>query len=229
VTKPIINAFIQARMSSKRYPGKVLAPFRGEAMIRHVVRAVEHVLPRENIVVATSVDVSDDPLVRYIESIGVQVYRGPLDNVLVRFVSCAKEHPCDWIARVNGDSPLLFSGLLRHVLPYAERFDGDLVTTTFPRSFPKGQNVELIRVGALQVIAAEDTTLSDREHVTPFFYRQPDRFRIVNVESGDRSLAEISLAVDTIEDFQRLEQLSPEELRRFTPPILAAPVASSRP
>lgn len=198
-------------------------------MIRHVVRAVEHVLPLEHIVVATSVDVSDDPLVRYVESIGVQVYRGPLENVLARFVSCAQEHPCDWIARINGDSPVLFPGLLRHVLSYAERYDGDLVTTTFPRSFPKGQNVELIRVGALQVVATQDITQSDQEHVTPFFYRRPDRFRIVNVESGDRRLAEVSLAVDTIEDFQRLERLSADELRRFTPPILAGPVASSLP
>ncbi|WHZ25193.1 MAG: hypothetical protein OJF47_004305 [Nitrospira sp.] len=227
--KPVVKAFIQARMSSRRYPGKVLAPFRGEAMIRHVVRAVEQVFSFEDIVVVTSVDASDDPLVRYVESLGMHIYRGPLDNVLARFVSCVRNHPCDWILRVNGDSPLLFPGLLRLMVPYAERFDGDLVTTTFPRSFPRGQNAELIRVSTLQTVAREETTQDDQEHVTPFFYRQPARFRIMNVESGDRKLADIGLAVDTIEDLQRLEPLSAEELRRFSPPILGACIASSLP
>ncbi|MCS6289221.1 MAG: NTP transferase domain-containing protein [Nitrospira sp.] len=224
--KTVVKAFVQARMSSRRYPGKVLAPFRGEAMIRHVLRAVEHTLSSEDIVVVTSVDASDDPLVRYIESMGMQVHRGSLDNVLARFMSGARDYPSDWIMRVNGDSPLLFPEVLRLVIPYAEGDTPDLVTTVFPRSFPKGQNVELIRVSTLQAIPMEDTTLSDQEHVTPFFYRQPDRFRIVNVESGDRRLAEVGLAVDTIEDFHRLEQLSTEELRRFRPPILATSVTS---
>ncbi|MCW5798225.1 MAG: Acylneuraminate cytidylyltransferase [Nitrospira sp.] len=223
--KAIIKAFVQARMSSQRYPGKVLAPFRGEAMIRHVLRAVEQALSSEDIVVVTSAEASDDPLVRYIESMDMQVHRGSLENVLARFMSGAREYPCDWIMRVNGDSPLLFPEVLRLVIPYVERDASDLVTTVFPRSFPKGQNVELIRVGALQEICIEDTTLTDQEHVTPFFYRQPDRFRIVNVESGDRRLAEVGLAVDTIEDFHRLERLSVEELRRFRPPVLATSVA----
>lgn len=213
-------------MSSRRYPGKMLAPFRGEAMIRHVLRAVEQTLSPEDIVVVTSAEASDDPLVRYIESIGRQVHRGSLDNVLARFISGSREYPCDWILRVNGDSPLLLPEVLRLVIPYVESDAPDLVSTVFPRSFPKGQNVELIRVSTLHGIRMEETTLNDQEHVTPFFYRQPERFQIVNVESGDRRLAEIGLAVDTIEDFHRLEQLSLEDLRRFRPPVLAARVAS---
>lgn len=221
-----VRAFVQARMSSRRYPGKMLAPFRGEALIRHVLRAVEQTLSSEDIVVVTSAEASDDPLVRYIESIGRQVHRGSLDNVLARFISGSREYPCDWILRVNGDSPLLLPEVLRLVIPYVESGAPDLVSTVFPRSFPKGQNVELIRVSALHGIRMEETTLNDQEHVTPFFYRQPDRFRIVNVESGDRRLAEIGLAVDTIEDFHRLEQLSLEDLRRFRPPVLATSVPS---
>ncbi|MBL8072665.1 MAG: hypothetical protein JNM35_16430, partial [Nitrospira sp.] len=74
--KASVKAFVQARMSSQRYPGKVLAPFRGEAMIRHVLRAVEHTFSSEDIVVVTSTELSDDPLVRYIESLGMHVHRG---------------------------------------------------------------------------------------------------------------------------------------------------------
>lgn len=225
--KPVIRGFIQARMSSRRYPGKVLAPFRGEAMIRHVVRAVEEALSAEHVIVVTSVESSDDPLVRYIESLDRHVYRGPLDNVLARFVASAQEYPCDWIMRINGDSPLLAPELIRLVVSHVNQGVPDVVTTIFPRSFPKGQNVELIRVSALQSIVMDDTTRDDQEHVTPYFYRHPDRFQIVNVESGDRRFADLSLAVDTIEDLCRLEQLSTEELRRFSPPVLATSSASS--
>lgn len=135
--KPVIRGFIQARMSSSRYPGKVLAPFRGEAMIRHVVRAVEEALSSEDVIVVTSVESSDDPLVRYIESLDRHVYRGPLDNVLARFVASAQEYPCDWIMRINGDSPLLAPELIRLVVSHVNQGVPDVVTTIFPRSFPK--------------------------------------------------------------------------------------------
>lgn len=221
-----VKAFVQARMSSSRYPGKVLAPFRGEPVIRHVVRAIEHVLPSTDIVVATSAEESDDPLAHYLDALGILVFRGPLDNVMERFLLCLHDHSCDWILRISGDSPLLFPELIRLVVRQAGHFDGDLVTTIFPRTFPRGQNAELIKARTLQALSAAELAPGDQEHVTPYFYRHPDRFSITNVESGDRRLAESSLAVDTVEDLQRLERLSPEDLRRLTPPVLAAGVAS---
>ena len=224
--RPSVKAFIQARMSSGRYPGKVLAPFRGEPLIRHVVQVIEQVLPPSDIVVATSSEVSDDPLAHYLETLGITVHRGPLRNVFERYLMCLCDHPCDWILRISGDSPLLFPELIRFIVRQADHFDGDLITTIFPRTFPNGQNAELIRTRSLQVISSAELTPNDQEHVTPYFYRHHDRMQIMNVESGDPRLAEVSLAVDTVEDLQRLERLSPEDLRRFTPPILAAGVVS---
>ena len=85
----------------------------------------------------------------------------------------------------------------------------DVVTTVFPRTFPKGQNVEAIRTSALLALRDAELTDDDREHVTAFFYRHPDRFLIRNVESGDPSPGDRSVAVDTLEDLRRLEQLAP--------------------
>ncbi|THJ23521.1 MAG: acylneuraminate cytidylyltransferase [Nitrospira sp. CG24E] len=222
--KTPVKAFVQARMSSSRYPGKVLAPFRGEPVIVHVVRAIECVLPSSDIVVTTSGEKSDDPLAEYLDSLGISIYRGPLANVMKRFSSCLEQHPCDWILRISGDSPLLCQDLIRLVVRQAEWFNGDLVTTIFPRTFPQGQNAELIKAGTLRSLSLMDLTPEDQEHVTPYFYRHPERFSITNVESGDRRLAGCSLAVDTVEDLQRLEGLSSEDLRRFMPPIFAAEV-----
>lgn len=213
-------------MSSRRYPGKVLAPFRGEPLIRHVIRAVEAALPPQEIVLATSSDPTDDALARYVESVGVKVWRGPLDNVLDRYVKCLSDHPCEWVLRINGDSPLLFAELVRLVVRYADHFVGDLVTTIAPRTFPRGQNAELINAATLKAVATEELAWEDREHVTPYFYRHAERFRIANIESGAPKLAEVSLAVDTIEDLHRLERMSAEDLRQLTPPILMEAAAT---
>ena len=204
MTEPV-RAVIQARMSSRRFPGKVLAPFRGEPLIQSVIRAVDHALPNVPIVVATSLHPSDDPLAVYVGSLGVPVFRGALENVFDRFLACADVHPCRWILRVNADSPLLGAPPLLAVMGHVDAPALDLVTTTFPRTFPRGQNAELIRVDALRAIDRAMLTPDDQEHVTQFFYRNPAHFRILNVESGDPSLAAVSLAVDTLDDLHRLE------------------------
>lgn len=192
-------------MSSRRFPGKVLAPFRGRPLIWHVVTSVSRALPGVPVVVVTSGEPSDDPLVAYLASLEVAVFRGPLDDVFERFRLCVAEHPCDWILRLSADSPTLDAGVLQTVVAHATRADCDLVTTIFPRTFPKGQNAELIRVATFLGIDTAELSLEDREHVTPFFYRHADRFRIASVESGDSAMAAESLAVDTVEDLRRLE------------------------
>ena len=203
-------------MSSRRFPGKVLAPFKGQPLIRHVLAAVEYALPSVHIVVATSIERPDDPLASYLSTLGVTVFRGPLDNVFERFRMCVFEHPCDWFLRLSADSPFLDGCVLQAVVDHVESADCDLVTTIFPRTFPIGQNAELIRVSTFMTIEAGELSADDREHVTTFFYRSPDRFRIVNVESGNPQLGELSLAVDTVEDLHRLERLSEAETRKFS-------------
>ena len=204
---PRVLAIIQARMSSFRFPGKVLAPFRHEPLIIHVLRVVQETLGREAVVVATSNESSDDPLVAYLEQLDVNVIRGSLDNVFERFRLCIGKYPCDWILRVNGDSPLLDSAMLQKLVTYAEEDDFQVVTTVFPRTFPKGQNAELIQASTFMEMDSTQLTVHDREHVTSVFYRNPDRFKIHNIESGNPKLATLELTVDTIDDLHRLEDL----------------------
>jgi spore coat polysaccharide biosynthesis protein SpsF len=192
-------------MSSRRFPGKVLAPFRGQPIVRHVVEGIARALPEVPTVVATSVEPSDDPLVAYLSALGVPCHRGALDDVFGRFRTCLDAHPCAWVLRVCADSPLLEEGMLRAVVD--ARVDGiDLVTTTWRRTFPRGSNAELIRATTFLAVDAGELTAHDREHVTPFFHRHPERFRIASVESEDPRRAELSVAVDTVEDLRRLER-----------------------
>jgi spore coat polysaccharide biosynthesis protein SpsF len=191
-------------MSSRRFPGKMLAPLHGEPLIAHVVRAAARIVGPENVVVATSSDGSDDPLALYLESIGSLVERGPLDDVVGRFRLCAERHPCDWILRVCGDSPRFDTAIGRRVVEAADPAL-DLVTTVFPRTVPHGHSAELIRAASLAALPDEELEAEDREHVTRFFYRHADRFAIRNLDLSDVTTADESV-VDTIEDLQRLEE-----------------------
>ena len=207
-----ICAFVQARMSSRRFPGKVLAPLHGKPLIMHLLSCVERSLPSIGIVVATSYDTSDDPLALYLKNCGVAVFRGPLENVFERFRRCSSKYPSDWILRLCADSPFPDARVLQAVASYADKPACDLVTTIFPRTFPKGHNAELISVNTFMGVDVRELSTDDQEHVTPFFYRNADRFDIVNVNSGNPELAALRLTVDTVEDLHRLERLSEMEI-----------------
>jgi spore coat polysaccharide biosynthesis protein SpsF len=195
----LVRAFVQARMSSARFPGKVLAPFRGEPVVLHVVRAAAEAVGAENVVVATSEETSDDPLAAYLASIGVVCFRGPRNDVLERFRLCARAHPSTWVLRLSADSPLLDPNVVRAVVD-AVSDDVDVVTTALGSS-AHGTNAELVRSSALLAIDPAEASTEEREHVMPFFYSRPERFRIrpVEVEAGGAA------TVDTVDDLRRLE------------------------
>jgi spore coat polysaccharide biosynthesis protein SpsF (cytidylyltransferase family) len=191
-------------------------------LIRHIVRTATTTLSPHDVVVATSAHVTDDPLVSYLQSLGINVFRGPLENVWQRFVLCLREHPCEWVLRISGDSPLLWPELVRLFIERSARFQGDLLTTIAPRTFPRGQNMELIRSTALSALASRELTPDDLEHVTPYFYRNADHYRIENVESGNSTLSQTSMAVDTVDDLKRLEDLAETELQQLFPPVFSS-------
>jgi spore coat polysaccharide biosynthesis protein SpsF len=195
-----VRAFVQARMSSSRFPGKVLAPFRGEPLVVHVVRAVAAAVGADAVVVATSDESSDDPLAAYLDSIGVACFRGPRDNVLERFRLCAQQYPAEWVLRICADSPLLSADVVRAVVDAASD-DVDVVTTVLGSGGPAaGTNAELVRASLLLDLDLAETTAADREHVMPFFYRHPDRYRLLGVDAPASGAT-----VDTVDDLVRLE------------------------
>jgi spore coat polysaccharide biosynthesis protein SpsF len=200
---------IQARMNSSRFPGKVLAPLHGRPILHHVIAAARAVADVRHVAVATSTQPSDDPLAAYASVLGVTVVRGPLDDVLERFRQCARLFGTEWIVRLSADSPLVDPCVIERVMQARLEHACDIVTTVFPRTFPRGQNVEAIRASALLALRDAELTDDDREHVTAFFYRHPDRFQIRNIESDEPAPEDRSVAVDTLDDLRRLERLAP--------------------
>ncbi|MCG9884942.1 MAG: NTP transferase domain-containing protein [Cyanobacteria bacterium] len=206
---PGIQLWIQARMSSRRFPGKVLAPFRGQPLIQHVIRSAATAVGIENVAVLTSDQSSDDPLAAYLDKLQVPILRGPLDDVFDRFRQAAEQWPCERFIRICSDSPLLCADLLKDAITTSAQLKADMITNVDPRTFPKGQSLEIVKTSTFMAINPEDLTDHDREHVTPIFYRRRNHYRILNLRSPDSHWSEIVTTVDTLDDLRRLEACDP--------------------
>jgi spore coat polysaccharide biosynthesis protein SpsF len=212
------KVFIQARMSSSRFPGKVLAPICGQPMISRVVSCVARSFDSNSIVVATSDEISDDPLAFYVQSLGVKVFRGPLDNVFERFRLCLDANPCDWFFRISADSPLLNSGILKIMVSHTSE-SLDLITNVQKRTFPHGHSAELLNSQMFSRIDAKRLSDDDCEHVTRFYYSHANEFRILNLENLDADYARLNFVVDTLDDLRRVEEMESKVQYDFTPQV----------
>lgn len=200
----VYRVFVQARMSSRRFPGKMLSLAAGRPLIDWVLERIALAVESERITIATSTDCSDDPLADHVKALGYQVFRGELDNVAARFQACLREYPADWLVRICGDSPLLdpglISGLARHCCP-----ELDLVTNVQERTFPPGQSVEFINARTYEGIDTGSLSPMECEHLTQVFYRNSGRYRVRNIAGSDPSWRHQSYVVDTRADLEALE------------------------
>ena len=192
---------VQARMTSRRLPGKVLHVVAGKPLMQYLLERIRAHFNSDKIVVATSSDPSDKPVSEFCAGFGVDCYRGPLDNVADRFKEVVDAYSFDNFVRVSGDSPLLDARLIERGLNTFREGDFDLVTNVLPRTFPKGQSVEIVRSDTFKKIFPLIESSEEQEHVTTYFYKNKDRFRIFNFESSG-SYVDIQLAIDTSQDME---------------------------
>jgi spore coat polysaccharide biosynthesis protein SpsF len=190
-------AILQARMSSTRLPGKVLAPVLGEPMIGRQLERLARAERLDRVVVATSIDPSDDPLAAWCEGRGQTVFRGSLDDVLDRFHGAMALAPdADTIVRLTADCPLADPQVIDAVIAHHLSAGADYTSNTpAVRTYPHGLDAEVMRREALETAWREAREPYEREHVTPFIYRNPQRFRIESL-SRQPSLAHLRWTVD---------------------------------
>jgi spore coat polysaccharide biosynthesis protein SpsF len=205
----LVTAVIQARLSSTRLPGKVLRPLGGRSVLGWVVRAASVAPGVDRVVVATSVDRSDDPIATEALQLGVPIVRGSLDDVLDRFGEVVRRYPCDAVVRLTADCPLIDPALVAQVVALW-RADPtlDYVSNTLIRTLPRGLDVALIRRAVLdeQVAYARGV---DRVHVTSGLYTDPDRYRCAGVVVRPDA-ADLRVTLDTAEDAALLDGLVAE-------------------
>jgi spore coat polysaccharide biosynthesis protein SpsF len=201
-----IAAVVTARCSSHRLPGKVLHPLHKRPMLAHTIERLRSIARIDVIVLATSTAKSDDAVVRFAAEWGVRCWRGPLDDVLGRIRGAAEACAADAVIRISGDSPLIDPAVVRRAVDLFQAGGGELVTNVFPRSFPKGQSVEILTRAALERLAAETIEAAHREHVTTYAYAHPERFSIRNF-SAEHPRPELQLSVDTADDMELVDAL----------------------
>ena len=195
----IIGAIIQARTSSQRLPGKVLHRVQGKPLLKYILERLQYVEKLSRVVITTSNNQDDDVIEAFCACCGIACYRGELENVIERFYGTLSEFPMDAFVRVNGDSPLIDSELIRRGMAVFSEGVYDIVTNVFPRSYPKGQSVEIVSSRVFMENTKRVKEKDEYEHVTKFFYNNAHEFQIYNMAS-ELDLSSIQLSVDTHED-----------------------------
>lgn len=201
-----IGAIIQARMSSKRLPGKVLMQILYKPILLYLLERIGKCSRLDTIIVATSDDDSDDPIEEFCDDFAVECYRGSLENVAERFRDAAKTYKLDAFVRVCSDSPLLDPGLVDEHVELFRQGDSDLVTNVKNRTFPPGQSVEVISAEVFVGAVKKMDKPQHFEHVTRYFYENSADFVIKEIKCPVK-WGDTSFAVDNLADFERIEAL----------------------
>ncbi len=184
----------------------MLREINGQPLLDYLLQRLERCRQLDGIILATSVEPSDDALEAYAARRRVGCIRGPLDDVAARFRLVLQATGASAFARVSGDSPLLDPALIDRAVSLFDDGDWHLVTNVQTRTFPKGQSVEILDAATFAEVSESYTTAPDREHVTPFYYANAERFRIRNFES-DRELGEMRMVIDTQADLDSFQAI----------------------
>lgn len=199
----MITAIIQARMGSSRLPNKVLADIGGRPMLQRIIERIEACPEINTVVVAMTTASSDDVLERWIcANSKCAVYRGSENDVLDRFYQCAKQFSASIIVRVTADDPMKDPDIISEALKWLETDPTlDYCSNTLHPTYPEGLDIEVFRFEALERAHSDAVLPSDREHVTPYIWRNPSLFRLKNIESS-RDLSSWRWTVDKPEDLE---------------------------
>jgi spore coat polysaccharide biosynthesis protein SpsF len=200
-----VAVVVQARMSSSRLPGKVMADLGPGRTLEVLSRRLRRLTEAGPVVIATSFEAGDDPVAELARELGHPVVRGPLDDVLERYRLAAAEVGCEAVVRITADCPMSEPLVIDRVVRMWREDDAlDYAwNAREPRSFPDGLDVEVVSRAALERAAVETHEPYDREHVTPFVRSRPDRFpqRSLRLEPPARG---VKLSLDTTEDLETI-------------------------
>ncbi|WP_312889690.1 glycosyltransferase family protein [Pelorhabdus rhamnosifermentans] len=196
---------VQARMTSTRLPGKVLKEVLGKPLLEYQIERLRRISSVDEIVIATTVNTTDQPIVDCCNRLGVAYFRGSEEDVLSRYYGAAVEHQADVVVRVTADCPLIDPEVcetaIRHFIESKDKYDYLRL-----EHYPRGLDTEVFSFKGLEECYREATAQPDREHVTPFFYRQPERYRVKKLYCPE-DLSHHRWTVDTSEDFELVRRV----------------------
>ena len=197
-----VVAIIQARMGSTRLPGKVLMPLAGRPVLAHVVERIRHCLQIHRVVVATSIDASDDAIEAWCQGAGAACHRGSLHDVLDRYHQAGLAHGADVIVRITADCPAIDPAIVDEVVE--TYLAGNYEFFGLAGEFPDGLDCTVFAASAIARAWREATLPSDREHVGPYIERHPEWFKSGGLRKFS-GLSQLRWTLDEPRDLALLE------------------------
>jgi spore coat polysaccharide biosynthesis protein SpsF len=205
---------IEARMASSRLPGKVMLPANGKPMLGHLIGRLKQVKSSQEIVLATTVNQTDDCLVEFAQQQGIAWFRGSEEDVLLRVIGAAESVDADIVAEVTGDcpiiDPLLVEQSIQMFLHNSCDFlsNGPIPGNPIGCGYPIGMASPVFRLETLKRSAAMTKEPLDHEHVVLYIYNHPEQFsHIYLIASGDLYWPELGLTIDEPEDYELLKKI----------------------
>jgi len=199
-----VTAIVQVRMGSTRLPRKVLNDIVGKPMLWHVINRVKKAKLIDEIVIVTTTEDEDEIIAKWAKNNNLKCYRGSVEDVLDRYYQAAKKFKANTIVRVTPDDPLKDPEIIDKVIKFYldNKINLDFVSNTIKPTYPEGLDVEVFSFSTLKRAWEEAKKKSEREHVTPYIWNHPDKFRLANVAKEGENLSHLRWTVDYPEDLE---------------------------
>lgn len=206
-----IVAIIQARMGSTRLPNKVLMDIAGKPMLWHILNRLKYSKLINEIVIATTTKGSDDSIEAFCKKNSVFCFRGNEEDVLERYYQAASMYKAKMIVRITADCPLIDPKIVDLVIERHIKSEADYTSNTIKRTYPRGLDTEIFNYNVLKKAYNQAKAQPEREHVTIYFYRHPEIFKLESVEAqAEFYRPDIRICVDTQEDLQLVRKIFEE-------------------
>jgi spore coat polysaccharide biosynthesis protein SpsF len=203
-----IVATIEARMTSSRFPGKVLMEACGKPMLQHMIERLQRVPSLDGIVVATTGNDADVPIVNLAQRMGVGFFQGSEYDVLLRVLHSARAYDIDVIVEMTGDCPLIDPVLVEDCIRGYQVAGVDYVSNVLERTYPRGMDTQVFATEVLADVADRTDDPEDHEHVSIFIYSHPEIYSLKNMP-GPPELTNpgLGLTLDTPEDLELIRRI----------------------
>lgn len=195
-----VAVIIQARMGSTRLPGKVMKKLIDQTVLGHVITRCKAMPLVDKIIIATTTLAEDEVICREAESYGVSYYRGSEQDVLSRYYEAAKIFEADTVVRITSDCPLLDPDISNAVIEHLLNSEFDYVSSGLSRTFPRGLDTEVFSFNALEEAYHNSKELFEKEHVTPYIYLHPEKFKTKPFYYNNNQ-SHLRLTLDTEQDW----------------------------
>lgn len=215
----------QARYDSIRLPGKVLREIQGKPLLWYTVKRLQLVKIPNKLIIATANSKSNQKIIEFAKKLKINFFVGSEADVLDRYYQTSKFYNGDIIVRITGDCPLIDPTIIEKGLEMFLKGTFDYISNVHPPTYPDGFDVEIFSFQTLETAWKKAKLLSEREHVTPYIWKNPDKFKLKNFKNYE-NVSNLRLTVDTKDDFiliskiiekfhDRWDQFSMEEVIQY--------------